>query len=52
MIEPYCYKNHRGRRVRGIKVMFRMYVFHVIKGIFGFRKTCYKGFAKLILISI
>ena len=26
MIEPYYYKNHLGRRARGIEVMFRMYL--------------------------
>ena len=26
MIEPYYYKNHRGRPARGIEVMFRMYL--------------------------
>lgn len=26
MIEPYYYKNHRGRPARGIEIMFRMYL--------------------------
>ena len=26
MIEPYYYKNHLGRRPRGVEIMFRMYL--------------------------